>query len=475
MRNKTSHTKIIATLGPASTPKEVLRKMIESGVDVVRLNFSHSKQDEHLKSINLIKELNAEMGVHTAILADLQGPKLRVGEIENNRLDLIEGEIITFVSEKCLGTKEHIYMSYQEFPMDVNMGEFILIDDGKLKLEVVDTNKKDTVKAMVIYGGPLSSKKGVNLPNTKVSLPCLTDEDISNAIFALDNDVDWIALSFVRRASDILDIKELIKKKKGHAGVIAKIEKPEALEEIDEIIDLTDGVMVARGDLGVEVPFDEVPLIQKQIVNKCIERSKPVIIATQMMESMITNFRPTRAEATDVANAVLDGADALMLSGETSVGKFPVETISSMQKIIDYTEATGKPYNRKHKPLEGIPTFLPNSICFNACKLATQMGAKTMVAFTHSGYTAYRLSSQRPEAHIYAFTNNEKLLRKLSLVWGVEAIYAKTHDQIDEAINESIATLKQKSLIDEGETIVHVGSTPLHLHGRTNMMKVSFV
>jgi pyruvate kinase len=475
MRNKISHTKIIATLGPASTPKEVLRKMIESGVDVVRLNFSHSKQDEHLKSINLIKELNAEMGVHTAILADLQGPKLRVGEIENNRLDLIEGEIITFVSEKCLGTKEHIYMSYQEFPMDVNMGEFILIDDGKLKLEVVDTNKKDTVKAMVIYGGPLSSKKGVNLPNTKVSLPCLTDEDISNAIFALDNDVDWIALSFVRRASDILDIKELIKKKKGHAGVIAKIEKPEALEEIDEIIDLTDGVMVARGDLGVEVPFDEVPLIQKQIVNKCIERSKPVIIATQMMESMITNFRPTRAEATDVANAVLDGADALMLSGETSVGKFPVETISSMQKIIDYTEATGKPYNRKHKPLEGIPTFLPNSICFNACKLATQMGAKTMVAFTHSGYTAYRLSSQRPEAHIYAFTNNEKLLRKLSLVWGVEAIYAKTHDQIDEAINESIATLKQKSLIDEGETIVHVGSTPLHLHGRTNMMKVSFV
>jgi len=398
MRNKTSHTKIVATLGPATSSKEVLRKMIEEGLDVFRLNFSHSSQEEHLQLINLIKELNAEMGTHVAILADLQGPKLRVGEIENNRIDLETGEIITFVSQKCVGNKEKIYMSYQEFAGDVNVGEFILIDDGKLKLEIIETNKKDTVKARVIYGGPLSSKKGVNLPNTKVSLPSLTEEDKKNASFAIDNEVDWIALSFVRKASDIIDLKELIKKKHGSAGVIAKIEKPEALKEIDEIIDLTDGVMVARGDLGVEIPFDEVPIIQKMIVNKCIERSRPVIIATQMMESMINNFTPTRAEVTDVANAVLDGADALMLSGETSVGKYPVETIFNMQKIINYTETHGKPFNRRNLPIEGTPTFIPNSICYNATFLASQMKAQAIVAFTHSGFTAYRLSAARPQA-----------------------------------------------------------------------------
>ena len=470
-----SQTKIVATLGPASSSKEVLKRMIEEGVNVFRLNFSHSRQDEHLKLINTIKDLNKELHGNVSILADLQGPKLRVGEIENNKIDLNEGDEVTFVTEKCIGTKEHIYMSYQEFPKDVKTGETILIDDGKIKLEVTDTNEKDTVKAKVIYGGPLSSKKGVNLPNTKVSLPCLTDEDISNANFVLDQDVDWIALSFVRTASDVLDLKELIKKKKGHAGVIAKIEKPEALKEIDEIIDLTDGIMVARGDLGVEIPFDEVPLIQKMIVKKCIARSKPVIIATQMMESMITNFRPTRAEANDVANAVLDSADALMLSGETSVGKYPIETIYSMHKIINYTESQGKPFNKQHEPLEGNPTFQADSICYNATRMAQQIKAKAIVAFTHSGYTAYRLSSHRPEADIYAFTNNEKLLRKLSLVWGVRAFYVKTYDKIDEAINESIKILKDQKLIREGDTIVHVGSTPLNLKGRTNMMKVSYI
>ncbi|HSO85188.1 MAG TPA: pyruvate kinase, partial [Draconibacterium sp.] len=389
MRKACSQTKIVATLGPASSSKEVLTSLIQEGVDVFRLNFSHSKQEEHLKSIQLIKELNRELNTHVAILADLQGPKLRVGEIENNRIDLLEGDIITFVTEKCVGTKEQIYMSYQEFPHDVNVGESILIDDGKIKLEVTETNKKDRVKARVIYGGPLSSKKGVNLPNTKVSLPCLTDEDISNASFALDNEVDWIALSFVRKASDILDLKELIRRKNGHAGVIAKIEKPEALDEIDQIIEVTDGVMVARGDLGVEVSFDRVPLIQKLIVEKCIAQAKPVIIATQMMESMITNFTPTRAEANDVANAVLDSADALMLSGETSVGKYPVQTIQNMQKIIDYTEKNGNLFNKLHVPAQNSPKFLADSVCYNATVIANQIKAKAIVAFTNSGYTAH--------------------------------------------------------------------------------------
>jgi len=475
MRKACSQTKIVATLGPASSSKEVLTSLIQEGVDIFRLNFSHSSQEEHLKSIRLIKELNVELNTHVAILADLQGPKLRVGEIENNRIDLVEGDIITFVTQKCVGTKERIYMSYQEFPHDVNVGEGILIDDGKIKLEVIETNKKDTVKAKVIYGGSLSSKKGVNLPNTKVSLPCLTAEDISNANFALDNSVDWIALSFVRKAADILDLRELINKKNGHAGIIAKIEKPEALDEIDSIIENTDAVMVARGDLGVEVSFDRVPLIQKLIVEKCIAQSKPVIIATQMMESMITNFTPTRAEANDVANAVLDGADALMLSGETSVGKYPVQTILSMQKIIDFTEKNGKSFNKLHVPVQGSPKFLADSICYNATVIATQIKAKAIVAFTNSGYTAYRLASHRPEADIFVFTNNEKLLHKLSLVWGVRAFYVSSYNLIHEVYKESVEILKTNNLIEEGDNLVYVASLPIIKLGSTNMIKISQV
>jgi pyruvate kinase len=470
-----SQTKIIATLGPASSSKNILRQMIYEGVNVFRLNFSHSNKKEHGKLIDIIKELNIELETNIAILTDLQGPKLRIGDIENNLINLTEGDIITFVTEKCIGNKEHIYMSYQQFPQDVQSGEAILIDDGKIKLEVTETNKKDMVKAKVIYGGPLSSKKGVNLPDTKISLPCLTDEDISNAIFAINKGVDWIGLSFVRKASDILALKELIKKHKGHAGVIAKIEKTEALVEIDQIIDLADGIMVARGDLGVEVPFDEVPIIQKLIVEKCIAHSKPVIIATQMMESMITNFRPTRAEANDVANAVLDGADALMLSEETSVGKYPVETINSMQRIIDYTEDHGISFNNKLTPAKETTSFLAESICYSVSKLAQQIGAKAIITFTQSGYTAIRISSHRPKSNIYAFTNNKKLLHKISLVWGIMPFYLSTYNQLDKAIHESIEMLKDNKLLTEGDCVIHVGSTPLSLHGRTNMMKISYV
>ncbi|KAF0236371.1 MAG: pyruvate [Prolixibacteraceae bacterium] len=475
MKKGYSQTKIVATLGPATSSKELLNSLIQEGVDVFRLNFSHSSQQEHLKMIYLIKELNRELKTHVAILADLQGPKLRIGEIENNRIDLIEGDIITFVTQKCIGTKAAIYMSYKEFPKDVDVGEFILIDDGKIKLEVVESNKKDRVKAKVVYGGPLSSRKGVNLPDTKVSLPCLTEEDISNAIFALENDVDWIALSFVRKASDILELKALIKQKNGHAGVIAKIEKPEALDEIDSIVDATDGVMVARGDLGVEVSFDRVPLIQKQIVAKCIAKAKPVIIATQMMESMIANFTPTRAEANDVANAVLDGADALMLSGETSIGKFPVQTIRNMQKIINFTETHGNTFNKQYIPTPDSSTFLADSICYNATILAQQIKAKAIVAITNSVYTAYRLASHRPGADIFSFTNDVKLLRKLSLVWGVRAFYLPKSEQIADAYQESIQILKENSFVEEGENVVHVASIALNDRGGANMVKVTQV
>jgi pyruvate kinase len=425
--------------------------------------------------IHLIKEINLELGTNVSILADLQGPKLRIGDIENGVLNLMKNDIVTFVTEECIGTINHLYMSYQEFPRDVNIGETILIDDGKIKLEVIETNGSDTVKAKVIYGGLLSSKKGVNLPDTKVSLPSLTAKDISDANFALEQSVDWIALSFVRRASDILDLKKIIDEKQGHAGIIAKIEKPEALLEIDEIVNLTDAVMVARGDLGVEVPFDEVPLIQKLVVEKCILRSKPVIIATQMMESMITNFRPTRAEANDVANAVLDGADALMLSAETSIGKYPVETISNMQRIISYTETHGNAFNKHCLPITGTPTFLADSICSQATKLSQQVQAKAIITFTHSGYTAIRISSHRPNANIFAFTNNKKILHRLSLVWGIIPFYLHTYNDLDKAIEESIDFLKENGLLSDGDCVIHVGSTPLSLHGSTNMMKVSYV
>ncbi len=475
MRKVRSQTKILATLGPASSSREVLIEMMEEGVDVFRLNFSHSTQSEHKRMINLINDLNLELNLNIAILADLQGPKLRIGEVENNAIELVDGEFINFVTHKCLGNKNELYMSYQEFPVDVNIGDIILIDDGKIQLEVVESNRISKVKAKVIHGGVLSSRKGVNLPNTKISLPSMTDEDIDNALFAIENEVDWIALSFVRSSHDVIELKNLIKRKNGKAAVIAKIEKPDALNDLDNIISEADAIMVARGDLGVEIPFDRVPLIQKKIVRKCIAKAKPVIIATQMMESMITNFRPTRAEANDVANAVFDGADALMLSGETSVGKFPAITIRCMQQIIDWTENNDFPYYKDHAPDEKALEFLADSICYHACKMTTQTKAKSIVTFSNSGYTAYKISSHRPDADIFAFTDNKVLIRRMALVWGVRAFYCQEFDTISDAIDYTIDFLKEKDLIKTSDVIVHVGSIPLQARGYTNMMKISYV
>ena len=470
-----SHTKVIATLGPATKSKEVLRELFAAGINVCRLNFSHGTHQDHKQSIQDIIELNQEMRTNVTILADLQGPKIRIGDVENDVVDLHDGQTIDLVATECLCTQERLFINYSDFAKDVKAGETVLIDDGKIKLKVLKTNGKDKATAQVIHGGVLTSKKGINLPDTKLSLPSLTEKDLDDAAFALDYNVDWIALSFVRSASDLMPLRDLSRSKKKFVRIIAKIEKPEAIEDIDAVIDASNGVMVARGDLGVEVPFDRVPMLQKMIVKKCIEQAKPVVIATQMLESMITNFRPTRAEANDVANAVLDGADAVMLSGETAVGKYPVEVVKAMRQIIDWTEAHGFQYNRETLPDVNNRTFLPDSICLNACRMADQAKAKAIVLFTFSGYTALRISSHRPQAETFVFTRNKALVRKMALIWGAHAYHSEETNSIDEAVEQSITALKERGYLKKGDVVVHVGSTPFEEKGQTNMIKLSYV
>lgn len=474
-KNYHSRSKIVATIGPACNAKKTLRKMISEGIDVCRLNFSHGKQEEHRSVIQIIRELNNELGTHVAILADLQGPKLRIGDVENHGVELISGSKLTFTTNKCLGTAEKVYISYEPLPRDVKPGETVLVDDGKIKLQVKSTNGIDEVITEVISGGILSSKKGVNLPNTDISLPCLTEKDIADVNFVLDFEIDWIALSFVRNSKDIKQLRELIEKKGKHTQIIAKIEKPEALEDLDNIIECADGVMVARGDLGVEIPFEEVPVIQREIVRKCVISTKPVIIATQMMESMITNFRPTRAEATDCAAAVAEGADALMLSGETSVGNYPVEAIRSMQHVISATEASGLEYEYDNKPDLTEKHDLSKAVSYNACKMAKITEAKGIIVFTFSGYAAKLIASNRPKANIYAFTPNEHIMSQLSLVKGVQTYYLEQDSLINDAIENANSILKEKGLATKGDVLVYVGGIPMLKKGAINMMNIAKV
>jgi len=475
MRHIRSHTKVIATIGPVTRNKAILEKLIHEGVDVFRVNLSHDTHEEHLKTISYIKELNEELKTSVAILGDLQGPKLRVGDMENDKVLLEDGQEFSFVSTPCIGTSEKAYLSYDRLPEDVVVGEKILVDDGKLIFEVTGSNKIDTVICKVIAGGPLSSKKGVNLPHTKISQPSLTEKDIRDALFLLDHQVDWLALSFVRKEQDIQELRKIINEHPGNAMIIAKIEKPEALEEIDGIISASDAVMVARGDLGVEVDFHKVPLIQKDIIKRCHRKSKPVIVATQMMESMISNPTPTRAEANDVANAVLDGADSLMLSGETSIGKYPVETIRNMQLIIDTTETEEYIYYKEHVSPPGAKNFLADSICLSAVQLAEQVNAAAIVSLTYSGFTAIRISSHRPKAPIFTFTMNEELINDLSLVWGVRAFYFGECSHINDYINYTEEFLASQNLLKKGDLVVHVGSIPIMEKGKTNMLKLTRV
>jgi len=469
-------TKIVATMGPASTDsKEVLKEMILQGTNVCRLNFSHGKHEVHLKIINMVREINAELGVDVALLADLQGPKIRIGEVENNGIELVDGSTLIITTNECIGTSERVYLTYKEFPKDVNIGDRVLMDDGKLQLEVTATNGIDEVTTNVLNGGILSSKKGVNLPNTKISLPCLTVKDLRDLDFALEHNVDWIGLSFVRSGKDIDDLRKLITKKNKHTKIIAKIEKPEAILDIDAIIKSADAIMVARGDLGVEVPFETVPNIQKMLVRKSRSLGKPSIVATQMMESMITNFSPTRAEVNDVANAVLDGADAVMLSGETSVGKHPVEVIKAMSKIVREIEMNEEIYHKESMPEKNDQRFISDSICFNATRLSQRVEAKAIITMTFSGYTAYKMSSQRPKSDIYVFTENRQILTQLNLVWGVKGFYYDKLVSTDQTINDSIKILEEKGLLKKGDYVINVASVPIDEKGKSNMVKLSEV
>jgi pyruvate kinase len=468
-------TKIIATIGPATSNKEVLREIIQRGVNICRINCSHGSYDDHQKVIENIRALNEELGTHVGILVDLQGPKIRIHEVENNGIELITGNEIVVTINKVLGTPEKISINYKDLPKDVKPSERILLDDGKLILEVISSNSVDEVLCKIVHGGMLSSKKGVNLPNSKLSLPSLTEKDLEDLQFALKNQAEWIGLSFVRSARDIIELKHHILVAQSTARVIAKIEKPEALTQIDDIIAECDALMVARGDLGVEVPLEQVPVIQKMLIRKCLRSAKPVIVATQMMESMITNFSPTRAEVNDVANAVLDGADAVMLSGETSVGKFPVKVIEIISQILQEMEKQETIYNKEELPVKNQSRFISDSICFNACRLSQRVDAKAIIAMTFSGYTAYKLSSQRPKSPILVFTSNKRIMTQLSLVWGVKCYYYDRMVSTDHTIADIIYILKKEGILNKGDYVINIASMPIEEKGKTNMVKLSQV
>jgi pyruvate kinase len=475
--HRAHRTKIVATVGPACDTYEKLLELVRAGVNVFRLNFSHGTHEDKARIIEHIRRINTTEPYNIAILGDLQGPKLRVGEIEGNALEVRAGDILTFTNEKVVGTLEKIYVSYPNLAGDVKVGNTIMIDDGKIEVVVVDITREGDVRVQVRLGGILSSKKGINLPETKISLPALTEKDLADLEFIVSHQLEWVALSFVRSVKDIVIIKSKLQERKSKTKVIAKIEKPEALTNIREIILESDGIMIARGDLGVELPVEQVPLIQKQIIRKCLHRAKPVIVATQMMESMMERTKPNRSESTDVANAVLEGADAVMLSGETATGAHPALVVETMKKIILEVERKEYRYNREEdlKPLPHSPTFLSDAVCYNACKLAEDTEAEALIGMTQSGYTAFMLSSYRPASLLYIFTKERTLVNQLSLSWGVRAFFYEEEESIDDIVADQLTILRERGFLKAGDVVVNTGSIPVDLHLPTNMIKVTRV
>jgi pyruvate kinase len=470
-------TKIVATVGPACDTYDKLLSLVKAGVNVFRLNFSHGSHEDKTKIIEHIRKINSTEPFNIAILGDLQGPKLRVGEIEGGSMLVEEGEFLTFTNTKLVGNKERIYVSYPNLHEDVKIGNIIMIDDGKLEVKVIRIEKNNDVKVQVKLGGILSSKKGLNLPDTKISLPAITEKDELDLAYIIEQKLDWVALSFVRRVNDIVGLRDKLNQKKSKTKIIAKIEMPEALTNLREIILESDGIMVARGDLGVELPVEQVPLIQKQIIRKSIHRAKPVIVATQMMESMIDRTKPNRSEITDVANAVLEGADAVMLSAETATGNYPTLVVETMRKIIMEVERTDYHYNREDElePQPHSPSFLSDAICYNACKLAKDTEANALIGMTQSGYTGFMLSSYRPKSPLFIFSKEKTLINQLSLSWGVRAFHYAEEESMDEIVADLKEILKQRGFIKKGDVIINTGSIPVDEHLPTNLLKISKV
>ena len=470
-------TKIVATVGPASESPEQLLALARAGVNVFRLNFSHGTHANKKEIIDRIRSINKSQPYNIAILADLQGPKLRVGDLENGQIELVEGNDLTITTEKMTGTREKVYVSYPHLTKDVKVDERIFLDDGKMEVKVKKVLNDKEILVNITIGGTLLPKKGVNLPDSELTMPAMTEKDFTDLDFIIENNLDWVALSFVRRPKDIIDLKKIIKERNSKIKVIAKIEMPEALRNIRDIIVESDAVMVARGDLGVELPVEQVPIIQKEVIRKCMHRAKPVIVATQMMESMMDRTKPNRSEVTDVANAVLEGADAVMLSGEIAMGEYPTLVVETMSKIIMEVENNVYDYNRDDilAPQPHSPSFLSDAICYSACKLANDTHARALIGMTQSGYTAFMLSSYRPKAPLYIFSKERSLIGQLSLSWGVRAFFYDEEESLDDILFDQINILKERGFVKEGDVVVNTGSTPVELHLPTNVVKISKV
>ena len=472
----TRKTKIIATLGPSCSSPKTIEQMMICGVDVFRINFSHANYDLVKEKIKIIRSIDKKLNASSSILGDLQGPKIRLGKIEENCKIITGQEYMFYTDKEFIGNNIKGFINYKEFAKDLSKNEKILIDDGKLIFKVISSNNKTQVKAKVIQGGILKSNKGVNLPNTKLSLPALTKKDINDAKFIFENDFDWIALSFIRTKNDIQDLRELMNKNLDYKiPIIAKIEKPEAIKNIEEIINFSDGLMVARGDLGIEIPAEEVPLIQKELVIKSKRSRIPIIIATQMMESMIENLSPSRAEVNDVANSVMDGADAVMLSGETSVGNYPVEVVKSMASIINKVENSNLIKIPQSFSNEITKRYITNSICFNAAKMSNEIKAKAISTLTNSGYTAYQISAWRPNAHILVFSSNKKILTQLNLLWGVKAFYYNNFKSTDKTVEEINEIALNMGYIQKKDLMINLTSMPVKNKGMVNTLRVSVI
>jgi len=475
MNDLHKRTKIVATVGPASSSKEMLLQLIDSGVNVFRINFSHGDHEGHSEVINKIKTINEELGYNIAILQDLQGPKIRVGQVENNAAELIPGNKLVITTEEVLGTSEKVSTAYKNFPQDVKIGETVLVDDGRLQLEVIAI-KGNEVTTKIIVGGILKSKKGMNLPDTNISEPCLTAKDLADLELGLKIGVDWIAISFVRQSTDILALKDKIRDAGRDTKVVAKIERPEAIKNIDEIIEVTDAIMVARGDLGIETEMTEVPLLQKSIIKKCNNAAKPVIVATQMLESMVKSPIPTRAEVNDVAIAVMDGVDGVMLSEESAAGQFPLQAVQHMSKIIKSAENSNEVYRNKTYP--GNPKsqhFNTEQIIQSAVVLADTVKAKAIVGQTLTGMTAHLIAHHRPKAKIYIFSRNKAMVSILNLIWGVKAFHLKSPRSISETSREMERILIEKGLLEKGDRYVKVAAIPPIDGQRTNVIMLDNV